>query len=84
MEKVAKTFEGATDTVKDATDYVSKTLQGQADQVSKEGNKVAMDSGAGAAERVKAAGGALRDKANEAGNTASAEAKKDNLTGGSR
>merc|ERR1712014_481507 len=63
---VARQISITMETIKNAANYVSETVQGSAATASKEGNKeVAKDSNANLSTRAQAAGDALSDKADE-------------------
>ncbi|KAL2266396.1 hypothetical protein VTJ83DRAFT_5748 [Remersonia thermophila] len=69
------------DTVNNAINYVSDTVQGALHGTSKEANKeVAKDSNASLGTRISAAGDAISDKAKETKHNASAEANKQAAT----
>jgi hypothetical protein len=69
------------DTIKNAANYVSDSVQSATSGASKEANKqVAKDNNAGVGTRLQAAGDAIGDKADEKKHDASAEANKQAAT----
>ncbi|KAL1870844.1 Glucose-repressible protein [Diaporthe australafricana] len=69
------------DTIKSTANYVSDKISGTGHEASKEANKeVAKDSNVGIGNRAQAAGDALKDKANQHSDEASAEANKQKAT----
>jgi len=66
------------ETVKNAVNYVSETVQGGASQASKEANKsVAKDNNAAVGTRVQAAGDAVSDKVEQHGHETKADVYKE-------